>query len=148
MEVLAAASGVAGLLSLTIETAKILNHFTIRVQNAKREINEVYHEVIQLQSTLGRLAQFLRSDEAKDHAFDYTRVLCTSTGNCQDELENLRRKIEVEANHRFARWKWPFNSSESHRAVQTLRAYTSTFHFALSIDTTFGLPRSGSEGHC
>lgn len=148
MEGLAAASGVAGLLGLAIETGKILQEFTTKVRNAKEEISQMRTDITQLQSTLEQLARFLRSDDAQHHAFDYTRILCASTGNCKDQLESLRLNLQAAADRRLASWKWPLKSSESQRIAQTVRAYSSTFQFALSLDTTLDLPCYATRYSC
>jgi hypothetical protein len=133
------ATGVVGLLGVTLQISQIVGSYIDGVENATKAATELSTTLTILHSTLSRLDVFLRSQSAKDNSFEYTSVLCSATGACKTKLELLHSKLSSRRdgsrlNRALHRLKWPLDEKENRTAVQDLQGFIQTFQFALTID--------------
>jgi hypothetical protein len=133
------ATGIAGLLKLTIELTKIINEYTGSVKNAPKEAQELFKGLSALGHVLEQLNRFLCSENAKPNSFDHTCVLCFATNTCQDKLQSALRKFMKMSegskwSQNFERLKWPLDKQENLHTVDTLHRCAQTFQFSLTID--------------
>jgi hypothetical protein len=132
------ATGVLGLLGVTMQVSQIATSYITCVKNATKTTIELSTTLTVLCSTLTRLDAFLRSESARDSSFKYTSVLCAATGSCRTRLETLHCKLSKLDSGRTKRairqLTWPFNEQENRSAVQDLQAFIQTFQFALTVD--------------
>ena len=133
------ATGVAGLLSLTIELSKIISAYTQSLNDASREAQELLAELSELSHVLEQLKDFLRSENAKSNSFDGTSVLCSARNACQGKLEYALRKFMKmsegsKLSQSIKRLKWPLDKQENLDTVNTLHRCTQTFQFSLTIE--------------
>src|SRR4051812_1025134 len=87
------ASGVVGILGLALEVTETIHSFTSSVSAAHEESANLALEVEQLSCVLQQFASFLRSDKAKDIAFQPTSGICNVMGLCQGQLQGLRTML-------------------------------------------------------
>ena len=133
------ATGLAGLLSLTIELSKIITDYIGAVNNAPKDAQELFTEISTLAQTLERLVKFLRSENEKGNSVDQTSVLCSARNACQDQLQSLFQKLVKitegdKLSQSMQRFKWPYSEKETRQAVESLHRCTQTFHFSLTIE--------------
>lgn len=131
------ATGVAGLLSLTLEITKITVEYVRGASKASGAVEQFRQELIALQNVLKLFVEFLKFDAPKG-AFKETSVLYTANSSCETQLRKLLTKFEKNMKGgRFSqavdRLTWPFDEKEHHRAVEDLHRYVQTFQFALNI---------------
>jgi hypothetical protein len=138
MDPFTVATGVLGLLGVTIQVSQIVSSYIDGVKNATKAATELSTTLTILHSTLTHLDAFLRSESVRDNSFEYTSVLCSATGACKTRLELLRSKLSKHDGSRMNRaihqLKWPFDEKENRTAVQDLQGFIQTFQFALTID--------------
>lgn len=131
------ATGVAGLLSLTLEVTKITVEYVKGASKASGAIEQFRQELRALQNVLKLFEEFLKVDAPKG-AFTKASVLYTANSSCERQLRKLLTKFEKNMKGgRFSqavdRLTWPFDEKEHHRAVEDLHRYVQTFQFALNI---------------
>lgn len=133
------ATGLAGLLSLTIELTKIIDEYTGSVNNAPNEAQELFEELSALCHVLERLVPFLVSENGKSNSFGDTCVLFFASNACQNKLQSALRKLSKmrEGSEWFQnvrRIKWPFDKQEYLDTINTVRRCMQTFEFSLTIE--------------
>ncbi|KAF8253364.1 hypothetical protein K440DRAFT_249243 [Wilcoxina mikolae CBS 423.85] len=136
-------TGMAGLLSLTIEITKLLGGYISGVNEAPKQAQELLKEISALDAVLNQLVSFLRIDDAKKNLgnFDQTSVLQSVIAICQRDIQGIYQKLARlwvgDSNNRFQRLmdsaKWPFEQTECRQVIETLRSCVQTFHFSLTI---------------
>ncbi len=131
------ATGVAGLLSLTLELNKVIGEYTCSVKHFPKEAHELANELVCLGQVLEQLATFLRSEKARRNSFDETSVLFLVTANCQAKIETVLQKFPrvsqtSRARPTFERFIWPFKEKEISRTIEALSRYTQTFQLSLT----------------
>lgn len=131
------ATGVAGLLSLTLQVTKITVEYVKGAGKASGAIEQFRQELRALQNVLKLFEEFLKVDAPKG-AFQKASVLYMANSSCERQLRKLLAKFEKNIKGgRFSqavdRPTWPFDEKEHHRAVEDLHRYVQTFQFALNI---------------
>ncbi len=138
MDPFSLATGVVGVLGVTIQVSQIVSSYIDGVKNAAKATTELLTTLTVLHSTLTRLDSFLRSESARDNSFEYTSVLYSATCACKTKLELLHSKLSKHESSRMNRaihqLRWPFDEKENRTAVQDLQGFIQTFQFALTVD--------------
>jgi hypothetical protein len=134
------ATGLAGLLSLAIEINGILNGYIGASKSAPKEVHDLLVKVSALQHVLEQLIVFLRSEEARQVAFDKASVLSSVIGSCQQKIEALCKKLDVICKPKTNKMrvliesvKWPLRKEECLQTVAELHQFAQTFEFSLVI---------------
>jgi nucleoid-associated protein YejK len=112
-------TGVAGLLSLSMEIVTVLSGYISDVNSAAKQAQDLPTELTALQAILQQLDKFLCSDEGKQVSFDESAILFSVIKACEDNIRYLYTKL-VKFNQRtegktknfFARAKWPLHKDE------------------------------------
>jgi hypothetical protein len=89
MDPLSAASGVAGLLSITIQVGMTIGAYANSVQGASKGAQKLEREIQAFLSVLKQLYDFLQSKDADHIAFEPTSVLLVATNSYDKELDDL-----------------------------------------------------------
>jgi len=134
------ATGLAGLLSLTLEIADILSTYTSGVKNAPKDARSVLTEISSLGHVLGQLIKFLQAEETNSKCsgrFRETSALCSVIAICKNHIETLYRKLKFQGipeRDLFHRLKWPLEKDECAELVGVLHRCSQTFIFSLTIE--------------
>lgn len=132
------ATGVAGLLSLTIQITQLTVEYVKGVKKVSADVEEFRQELTALAHVLGLFDEFLKV-KASNVAFRDTSVLSAANSSCEQQLQKLLIKLEKNSkggriSRAVDRLKWPFDEKEHHKAVEDLHRYVQTFQFALTIN--------------
>jgi Fungal N-terminal domain of STAND proteins len=138
MDPVSMASGIAGLLTLTIQVASVIAEFTIAVKEGPKNIKELQQELLLLGEILSQLQDFLRSEKVKGRSFDSNSVMQSAISSCKVRIERIGDKLRSSGGGKMSRLvdrlKWPFESKEVAEMVTNLRSYTQAFQFSLTIE--------------
>jgi hypothetical protein len=138
MDPVSMASGIAGLLTLTLQISSVIADFTIAVKEAPKNIKELQQELLLLGEILSQLQDFLRSEKAKGRSFDSNSVMQSAISSCKVRIERIGDKLRPSVGGKMSRLvdrlKWPFESKEVGEMVTNLRSYTQAFQFSLTIE--------------
>jgi hypothetical protein len=134
-----AATGIAGLLSLTIEVSKTLYDMVSSLKNAPKDAKELLQELDQIQRVLTSLEAFLRDENAKHGSFRETSVLITAMNGFSKEIKELKCKVQKLGDGQglsrtIERGKWYFGEGEHRKIIMTLHRYLGMFQISLTID--------------
>jgi hypothetical protein len=132
-------TGVAGLISLTVQLSQIVSSYIIGVENARASAAELSASLAVLGSTLDRLKIFLHEEDTRGNSFEYTSVLFSTANACQTKLQQLCDKLGgtgrgSRIGRAIQQLRWPLDEKGNRAAVQDLRGYAQTFQFALTLD--------------
>ena len=132
------ATGIAGILSLTLEVTKIVADYTKSVKAAADESHALAVELSGLTSVLESLKKFLASDGAR-FDFQNTSVLYSTTSTCHGKLISIRSTLKKfmersEGMMWYRRIAWPIKRDEHKETVATLHQCMGIFQFSLSVD--------------
>lgn len=130
MAELAAASSIAGILSLTIQVIQISQRYISGVRNASRTIRGYFRELMIMRLVLEDFQAFVNNE-------DGTATTCAALEACSAELESLRSELHNRMNSntsasRFNRLTWPFAEDETRRRTEVLHRYQSSLHVLLA----------------
>jgi len=128
------ASGIAGLLSLAIQTLQMTYQYCSSVKHAKEDAVEMSNELDLLKSNLSELHNFLQSPSTLSTSFQYTSVLYAAANICSAKLQKLRNRLNSVEKSQLGPLKWPLSVVDHRTTIQDIRGFAHTFHFALTID--------------
>ncbi|KAH0543788.1 hypothetical protein FGG08_001970 [Glutinoglossum americanum] len=134
-----AATGIAGLLSLTIEVSKILYNVVNSFKNTPEDAKELLQELDQIRRVLTSLESFLRGGNAKRGSFRETSALIVATNGFSKEIKELKCKVQKLSDGQglsrtIERSKWYFREEEHRKTITTLHRYLGMFQISLTID--------------
>lgn len=131
-------TGVAGLLSLSIEVTKILHNYISRTNSAPQNASELNTEVSALYHVLEVAVEALRSDDAntEGNAFGDQCILRSILTACQGHVATVYKKISKfrspdKKTELLARITWPFKKDECQEISRTLHRYAQTLQVLL-----------------
>jgi hypothetical protein len=135
-EALGVASGVAGLLSLTITVVDASYRYVSNVRNASKAVQAYFRELSTLKKVLVQLDEVVHNPEITDLLSARRSFLSTDgIDDCKSELERLHQKLKKrKADNAFNRLTWPFAEEDTRKIVEVLHRYQNIFHMALSTD--------------
>ncbi|KAI9783788.1 MAG: hypothetical protein M1839_003124 [Geoglossum umbratile] len=139
MDPFSAATGIAGLVCLTMEVSKILGEQVKVLKNAPGEARDLLHELDLIEQVLHNLEGFLLSEKARGNSFKETSVLVKAMGGFKAEIEELSYKLLKLAeggglSQMVERGKWFFRREESLELTKTLHRYLGMFQISLNIN--------------
>ena len=116
------ATGIAGLISLSLEVAKIAHQYIQGVRNSSKDIDDFLQELAALTEVLHQLDAFLKKDEAGKRSFDQTSVLVKTYKSCRSSLEKTRSTLQRRViEHKFLKaLTWPFVGKEHRQIIITI----------------------------
>ena len=141
------ATGIAGLINLSLEVTKIAQQYIQGVRHSSKDIDDFLQELAALTDVLRQLDAFLKKDEAGARSFDQTSVLVKTYKACRSSLEKTRSALQSRVNkHKLLKaLTWPFVGKEHQEVISAILRWIHTFQFALTIDGCVLLSRASSE---
>jgi ankyrin repeat domain-containing protein 50 len=143
-EVLGLASGIAGLLSLTIEVYATTAKYIGAVKNASSTIQSILRELKSLKTVLTELDKLVEQADFQDvfRDRDSSFLSIEDSEEYKEILERIKAKLLKQASlsgfsGKLKTLVWPFSEERTMRMVEILRRHVSIFGQALSIDTFF-----------
>ena len=136
MDPLSAASGIAGLLSLTIQVGMTVGAYANSVKSASKSAQKLEREIQAFSFVLKQLCDFLQSKDADRLVFEPTSVLLIATNSCRKELSDLENKLGKlssgdKASRIIQRLSWPFSEKENQETVDTVHRWTQLYSLSL-----------------
>ncbi|KAL9046990.1 MAG: hypothetical protein Q9214_000321 [Letrouitia sp. 1 TL-2023] len=141
-EILAVVSGIAGLLTLTIEVHKASARYILGVQSASRTVRQFLSELNALTRVLLDLSDVV--DQLSDSSAFAGKPMSTlealkASGQCYAELESLLRKLNDRAastsfTSSIKSLTWPFSEHKTKATMELVRRNLEAFRAALQID--------------
>ncbi len=144
---LSLATGIAGLISLSLEVTKIAHQYIHGVRNSSKHIEDFLQELAALADVLRQLESFLKKDKAGERSFDQTSVLVKTYEACRSSLEKTRSTLQRRINeHKLLKaLTWPFVGKEHQQVTSAILRWVHTFQFALTIDGCVLLSKTTGE---
>ena len=140
-------TGLGGLITLSIEVAKLIREYAIGVRNGPANAEQYLQMLGALTEVLNQLQRFLKQEAAETASFNESSILLQTNELCKARLNEvhlqLRRHLSGPGLTRVL--KWPFHEKEHRKNLQDLKQWTETFHFALTIDGCRLLSRTSRE---
>lgn len=143
-EALGIASGIAGLLSLTIEVYRISATYVSGVHGATKAIHDLLRELKHLKKVLLELDELATSLNGEDlfgakpsslqkveDAAEYQDTLREMCQKLQERMKGSRLSVKLKS------LTWPFTETKTNAIVAVLRRYLAICQAALNIDTLF-----------
>lgn len=134
-------AGVAGLLSLTIQTQQIVSKYAASIKQSFAEAKEVATELTALAAALEQLGRFIKKQGQSSGSFADSSVLFTTVKTCHKRLDSLQstlEKFEAATESRSKRWKrsikWPLEKEEHRQTIDAIHKCVAIFQFSLSLD--------------
>lgn len=139
------ATGIAGLLSLTIELGKLVSAYTCEAASASEEMGDLTIELAALETTLNQLINLLRGHQKEFIAciFEPTSALVVVINHLKERLRNLFDKFDnvAEKDNKTRKLKkilkWPFQRKECLEIIKHLHRCSQTLEFSLEISNWY-----------
>ncbi len=137
MDGASAAASVVALLEVSLKVVSLCKEYYSKVKDAKDDINRFRLEFQTFVHILRGLRK-LAKDFKTAHIFA-SQSLVGSITQCQSDLKILEQKLNPGKHQktmsRFGMWalRWPFQSSDVEKIMQSLERYKSTFNATLNI---------------
>ena len=139
MDGLSAAASVFAVIEISVKLVALCRNCFSEVKEAKKDIQRFRNEVTTLENILIDLRDLVDTPDGTK-----LPILDTSLKQCQSTLEELVRKLEKAAGkdkmmNQFG-WralKWPFNSKDIQKAIETIERHKNMFNLALTADQTY-----------
>ena len=143
-EALGVASGVAGLISLTIEVFGVTYRYISEVRSASETVNRFLGELENLKSVLSRIERLSRelndvevfgdgpfSLLSKNECHNYVELLNTIRKDMEDRLPNgsFRRKVKA--------LTWPFSEERTVALIESLHRHLDIYKMALVANNMY-----------
>ena len=140
-EVLAIASGVAGLMSLTIDVFQISSDYITKVHNASNTVQRFLRELEDLKGVLIKIDQIAKNADDRELFGEDPSCLLSirETNQYLELLGTIRRKLEKRSTDGSFRQKlnaltWPFSEDKTIGLIEALHRHLETYKTALAID--------------
>jgi hypothetical protein len=139
MDPLTAATSVAGLLSLAIQTSQVLSDQIRMVKNAPKDAQDLLDEFQQLCKVLTSLEEFLKTQKLKGCLFTGTSLLVGAIKGCHNKITAVKPRLEkLDRKQGLAkiieRGKWYYDHDEHQELVTSLHRYLGIFQMSLNLD--------------
>ena len=140
-EVLGVASGVAGLMSLTIEVFQISYDYIDKIYNASNTIRHFLKELQDLKIVLTKVEQMTKSTDDREIFGDDPSCLL-SIGESNEYLDLLgsirhklqKRKADGSFRQKLKSLTWPFSEDKTLGLIQSLHRHLEIYQTALALD--------------
>ena len=144
-EALGIASGVAGLVSLTIEVFGISYKYIHGVHDATSSVHQFLIELKNLQEVLLRIDQAAKKTDEREVFGDAGSCLLSIKESTEyiALLEKVRDKLQRRQTPSSSRNKlkaltWPFSEKETLDLANSLHRHLEIYNIALSVDVRYG----------
>ena len=144
-EILAVASGIAGVASLTIEVFRISYDYISEVHGASSTVHRFLKELEDLKNVLVKIEQMTEEvDDIELFGDNDSCILSTKEGNHYiDLLGTIRKKLEGRVADGSFRRKmkaltWPFSEGKTRDLIESFHRHLHVYKTALAVDNLFG----------
>lgn len=144
MAELATASGIAGLISLTIEIFGISYKYIQGVRGASSSVHRFLKELEDLQTVLRRVEQFSKDIDEADVFGDTGSCLLSieKSNEYMDLLLKVRNKLQQRQTGSSIRdgvksLTWPFSEKETSALTDSLHRHLEIYNTALAVDNLY-----------
>ena len=136
-------TGIAGLISLTIEVTKITTTFANSVKGAAGHVHDILSELVALDHVLQQLDNFLKTEDSLG-PFAETCPLILMEQYCTVKVKQLYEKLRhLTVGGKLRRslhaLEWPYKESESVDIILSLHRCAQTFQLALTVDQWYAI---------
>lgn len=128
------ATGIAGLISLTIDISKITHAYVHNVRNASKKASELDHTLAALTQVLEQLELLLKKEIAGVPTFRQTSVLFLNYDRCKATLQEVRSKFDSSFRRSMETLIWPFREKKHQKAVADIHLWMQIFYYALDVE--------------
>ena len=151
MEGVGAAASVIAVIQLTQEVYKLCQSYVLSVKNARRDIDLLCKEVMDLHDVLETLDNWLQGTDASESLI--LSKLKESSGGpldlCQKELKSIKEILETYTSPTGAggqqmmkrvgmrALKWPFSERDLKAKINTLQKGKDSLNLALTAENTY-----------
>lgn len=143
-ETLGVASGIAGLVSLTIEVFGISYKYINGVRNASRSARRLLKELEALQTVLHRVEQVAKERNDLDAFGDAASCLLSvkEANEYINLLQNIRGKLQKRQSQSAFRYHvnvltWPFSEKETLVLIESFHRHLEIYNTALAVDSLY-----------
>ena len=143
-EALGIVSGIAGLVSLTIEVFGITYQYVHGVRDASSSVRQFLMELESLQKVLRRVEQVAKeTDERKVFGDAGSCLLSIKESNEYiGQLQNIRNRLQQRQTQSSLRTNlkaltWPFSEKDTLALTNSLHRHLEIYIFALSVDNRY-----------
>ena len=139
-EVLGIASGIAGLVSLTIEIFSISYKYIHGVRDASSSLRRFLSELENLKNVLAQVKRKTKEIHQDDiFGDDGSCLLSIDSNDCHDMLREVRDKLTERLSDSSLRKKlkaltWPFSEKETLNLAESLHRHLEIYSVALAAD--------------
>ena len=144
-EVLGIASGIAGLISLTIEVFGITYKYVHGVRDASSSVRQFLMELEHLQKVLLRVDQVAKETDEREVFGDAGSCLLSikESNEYIGLLQNIRDKLQQRQTPSSSRNKlkaltWPFSEKDTLALTNSLHRHLEIYNIALTVDVRYG----------
>jgi len=134
------AASIIAVVQITAQIAQICGGYLSEVRRAREDIQRLREKTETLNKIVEQLC--LKVKDAGPDTVPNLHSVLQRIETCKSELEMLKDKLAPGKPMKlFGRraLKWPFSSNETHRTIQMLEGYISSFSVALQIDQLYFL---------
>ena len=137
MDPFSVATGVAGLLSITVKVGIAIGEYARSVKGASKAAQKLEREIRAFSSVLEQLRVFLQSKSTDQLIFEPTSVLLVATNSCDKELSALQKRLEKfsskgdKASRILEKLSWPFTEKENQETVESIHRWTQLYSLSL-----------------
>ena len=143
-EALEIVTGIAGLVSLTIEVFGISYKYISRVRNASSSARRFLKELEALQSVLLRVEQFAK-DSNQPEVFGHAGSCLLSIKESNDYidlLQTVRHKLQQRQSPSSLRSKikactWPYSEKDTLALTKSFHRHLEVYNTAMAVDTLY-----------
>ena len=139
MDSLSAVASVIAVIQISAKLVALCESYISEAKEAKKDIRRFRNEVTTIKDILIDLKDLVDTPDGTK-----LPILDTSLKQCQSTLEELVRKLEkAEGKDKKMKQfglralKWPFNSNDVQKAIETIERYKNMFNLALTADQTY-----------
>ena len=143
-EVLSIASGIAGLISLTIEVYGISYKYVNGVRNAKSSARRFLEELKNSETVLLHIEELLKAEDQVELFGDTGSCLLSieKSNDYIDLLNKVRNKLQQRQTGSSIRdgmksLTWPFSEKETSALADALHRHLETYNTALAVDNRY-----------
>ncbi|KAF3921062.1 Ankyrin-3 [Arthrobotrys entomopaga] len=135
MDGVSVASGIAGLLSLSVTIMGVSYKYISSAREASKKEAEYMFELTNLRLLFLRLQEIIETSEGRS----FKNLSALPISECMRDLEQIRSKLKKRSSSRlfaikFNKLSWPFVEQETAQMVETLHRYREIFQTALTVE--------------
>src|SRR5437763_15229485 len=93
MDPVSVSSGIAGLITLTIQVSSVIADFVIAVKEGPKDIQELHQELLLLGEEVGQLQDFSHSEKGRGRSLGSNSVMRSAISACKARIERIGHKL-------------------------------------------------------